>query len=188
MDGRRPRLLLLCGLPGTGKTTTAKSLERRLSAVRLCPDEWLTELDFDLFDGGARTRMERRLWQYAQDLLAAGNAVILENGFRQRPERDEKRLRAGALGAGVELRYLNLPMMELERRIVLRNHELGSAVLTTELLRECRSHFEAPTQAELDLFDPAPGLEKVWMAVTTTRLQRPHGGWPCIGPPAPPTG
>ncbi|WSV36886.1 ATP-binding protein [Streptomyces sp. NBC_01077] len=154
MSERRSRLVLLCGLPGAGKTTVAKRLERELSAVRLCPDEWLTELGFDLFDGEARDRIEGRLWQHAQDLLASGAVVILENGFWERPERDEKRLRARALGVGVELRYLKVPMAELERRIALRNQEPGSVVLTTELLRECQKQFEAPTPAELDLFDP----------------------------------
>lgn len=153
MDGRRPRLVLLCGLPGAGKTTVAKRLQRELSAVRLCPDEWLAELGFDLFDGEARQRVEDRLWQHAQELLASGAVVILENGFWQRPERDEKRLRARELGVAVELRYLEVPMAELERRIALRNQEPGSVVLTTELLRECQSQFDAPTSAELDLFD-----------------------------------
>ncbi|MFJ6351985.1 AAA family ATPase [Streptomyces sp. NPDC092046] len=154
MDGRRSRLILLCGLPGAGKTTVARKVERELSAVRLCPDEWLVELGFDLFDGEARDRVERLLWQRAVGLLASGAVVILENGFWQRSERDEMRLRARALGAEVELRYLDVPMAELERRIALRNQEPGSVVLTAELLRECQSQFEAPTQAELDLFDP----------------------------------
>ncbi|MCX5015201.1 ATP-binding protein [Streptomyces sp. NBC_00555] len=154
MDDRRPRLVLLCGLPGAGKTTVAKKLERELSAVRLCPDERLAELGLDLFDGEARDRIERRLWQHAQDLLTSGAVVILENGFWQRQERDEKRLRARALGVEVELRYLDVPIAELERRLALRNQEPGSVVLTPELPRECQTQFEAPTPAELDLFDP----------------------------------
>lgn len=144
----------MCGLPGAGKTTVARRLEYELSAVRLCPDEWLTELGFDLFDGAARDRVERSLWRHAQALLAAGVVVIMENGFWERPERDEKRLRARGLGADVELRYLDVPMEELERRIALRNQEPGSAVLTNELLRSSQGRFDAPTQAELDLFDP----------------------------------
>ncbi|WP_328907850.1 AAA family ATPase [Streptomyces sp. NBC_00234] len=154
MVDRRPRLVLVCGLPGAGKTTVARTLEYELSAVRLCPDEWLTELGFDLFDGAARDRVEQSLWRHAQALLAAGVVVILENGFWERSERDEKRLRARGLGADVELRYLDVPMEELERRIALRNQEPGSVVLTNELLRSSQSQFEAPTQAELDLFDP----------------------------------
>lgn len=44
------RLILLCGLPGSGKTTPAERLERAVPAVRLCPDEWMSDLGIDLFD------------------------------------------------------------------------------------------------------------------------------------------
>ncbi|MFF2775492.1 AAA family ATPase [Streptomyces sp. NPDC058052] len=153
MGHHGPRLVLLCGLPGAGKTTVARRLEQELSAVRLCPDEWLAGLGLDLLDGDARERVERCLWRHARALLASGAVVIMENGFWERAERDEKRLRARALGAAVELWYLRVPMEELERRIALRNHEPGSVVLTAGLLRSCQTRFEPPTQAELDLFD-----------------------------------
>lgn len=157
MGDRRPRLVLLCGLPGAGKTTVAKRLERRLSAVRLCPDEWLAGLGLDPFDGEARERVERCLWQHTQALLVSGAVVILENGFWERAERDEKRLLAREMGAAVELRYLRVPIEELERRVARRNHEPGAIALTAELLRSFQAQFEPPTPAELDLFDaPLP--------------------------------
>jgi predicted kinase len=39
MTSEVPRLLLMCGLPGSGKTTLATQLAAGLPAVRLCPDE-----------------------------------------------------------------------------------------------------------------------------------------------------
>lgn len=152
-----PRLILLCGLPGAGKTTLARQLAETLPAVRLCPDEWLTGLGFDLFDAGARDRVERRLWDHAQDLLAAGAVVILENGFWDRAERDEKRLRARELGVAVELRHLAVPAEELRRRTALRNSRPGEAVVTPELLSAYEAEFEAPTASEHELFDPPVG-------------------------------
>jgi predicted kinase len=44
------RLIVLCGLPGSGKTTIARQLVDDLDAIRLCSDEWMTSPDFDLHD------------------------------------------------------------------------------------------------------------------------------------------
>jgi predicted kinase len=38
------RLILICGLPGSGKTTLAKELEPGVPAIRLSPDEWKHDL------------------------------------------------------------------------------------------------------------------------------------------------
>ncbi|WP_330177479.1 ATP-binding protein [Streptomyces sp. NBC_01498] len=149
-----PRLILLCGLPGAGRTTEAKRLARSLPAVRLCPDEWLSALGLDLFDETARERVERQLWSHAQDLLARGEIVILENGFWERAERDEKRQRAHELGAAVELRYLAVPTAELNRRIAPRNRTPGAAIITPGLIARYEALFEAPTESERALFDP----------------------------------
>lgn len=150
------RLILLCGLPGAGKTTTALRLAAELPAVRLCPDAWLAALGLDLFDGDARDRVERQLWCHGQELLRLGGTVVLENGFWQRAERDAYRDRARALGAAVELRHLDVPVAELWRRVERRNRsgEAGTVPLSRELIAACARDFEAPDAAELASYDP----------------------------------
>jgi DNA helicase TIP49 (TBP-interacting protein) len=52
------RLIIVCGLPGSGKTTHAKHLEAKLPAVRFCPDEWMDALSLDLWDEARRQTIE----------------------------------------------------------------------------------------------------------------------------------
>jgi predicted kinase len=158
------RLILICGLPGSGKTTLAKQLAPRVPAVRLSPDEWKHDLGIDYYDEQSRVRLEDRLWRLAQELLTLGQSVILENGFWAREERDELRLAARRLGVGVELHCLDAPVEELWRRLERRNHAArpGAAPIERGDLQRWARRFEAPEAAERALFDqPRLRLEPV---------------------------
>jgi predicted kinase len=147
-----PTLLLLCGLPGSGKTTLAKKLERERHALRLSPDEWLWSLSIDLYDDAKRTAVEILQWDLAARALALGVDVILENGFWSRAERDEYRSRAKALGARVELFFLDISRDELWARLDKRNKDLPSAMVHIDAatLDLWWSRFEPPASDELE--------------------------------------
>jgi predicted kinase len=151
------RLILICGLPGSGKTTLATQLAPKLRAVRFCPDEWKHDLDIDYYDEPRRVRLEARLWRLGQELLTLGQSVIFENGFWAREERDELRRAARVLGVPVELHYLEVPVDELWRRLEVRNERAlpGTAPINQEDLQSWARQFEAPDAAELALFDEA---------------------------------
>ena len=150
-----PRLILICGLPGSGKTTLAKQLALEVPAVRFCPDEWKHDLGIDYYDEDRRVRLEQRLWRLGQELLGLGQSVILENGFWAREERDELRLGARSLGVAVELHYLEAPIDELWRRLQIRNERAvpGMVPIKREDLEKWALQFEAPDAAEQALFD-----------------------------------
>ena len=155
----RARLVLICGLPGSGKTTTARRLAAETGGVRFCPDDWMTALAIDLFDEDARAKVEALQWQLAQELLALRQTVIIEWGVWSRSERDVVRERARELGARVELVYLDVPTEVLWERLEARNIEqpLGTAVITRENLLGWVDLFEAPDAEEQALFDNPDG-------------------------------
>src|ERR1017187_10709120 len=94
------RLVLICGLPASGKSTLARHLATKIPAIRLDKDGWATQLGADLCDEEFRVRLEHQLWVLSQDLLAQGQSVILEWGHSARVDRDEKRLGARPFGGG----------------------------------------------------------------------------------------
>jgi hypothetical protein len=75
-----PRLIIVCGLPGSGKSTRAKSLECKFGAVRFSADEWLNALSLDLWDEDSRAKIEALQWNLGQQLLARGISIIIEWG------------------------------------------------------------------------------------------------------------
>jgi len=148
---RSGRLIIVCGLPGSGKTTHAKGLESRLRAVRFCPDEWMDALSIDLYDEERRAKIEALQWKIARELLALGLTVIIEWGTWGRSERDALRLGARALGAGVELHYLSAPVDVLFDRIQRRG--LEKPPIERDDLRRWFDKFQEPTPEEMALFD-----------------------------------
>ncbi len=153
--GPRTRLVLICGLPATGKSTLARQLAPGMPAIRLDKDGWVTRLGADVWDDGFRVRIEQQLWELTQELLARGQSVILEWGHWARAERDEKRLGARALGVGVELHYLDAPLDELLERADRRtaSGEWTAAPMTRAHFEEWATIFEPPDEEELGLFD-----------------------------------
>jgi len=148
-------LFLICGLPGSGKTTLAKQLEHSCPALRLCPDEWIAPLPADATDTAEldrlRTPIESVQWEVAKRVLTLGVDVILENGFWSREERVSYRSQAEARGARVELRYLDVPRDELWERLSRRNANLppGTFAVREDQLDLWWSWFEPPTADEL---------------------------------------
>jgi predicted kinase len=145
------RLIIVCGLPGSGKTTLARELESQYHAVRFCPDEWMQALSLNIYDEESRAKIEALQWSFAQQLLALGLIVIIEWGTWGRVERDALRVGARALGAAVELHYLAATADVLFDRLQRRG--LEEPPIQREALSRWFGIFQEPTAEEMQLFD-----------------------------------
>ena len=155
-------LILICGLPGAGKTTLAKRLEISRCAVRFCPDEWIENLVLYPTNLADRDRLrdpvENLQWDIAKQLLTHGHSVVLENGFWGEDERYQYAMEAIEVGAKVELYYLPAPNFEsLWNRVEARNQSLSSPLwmMSREDLVQAWNSIQEPDDEELAFYDDA---------------------------------
>ena len=101
---------LLCGLPGSGKTTFARRLAVERSAVLVNADERMiarhgTNPPAKEFAAFAAAIFEE-LWGETAQHVAVGRDVILDWGFWSRADRDRARQRVVATGATAKLYWV----------------------------------------------------------------------------------
>src|SRR3954452_14213483 len=154
---------LMVGLPGVGKTTLARELERAGGALRLTTDEWMASLfglrwaDF----GSKRDVLEGRLIWVGHQVLRAGVSVILDFGCWSPQERYALRAIADLADADFELHYLTRPEDERRQRADARWRACPEETfeMTLEDHERFRVLFSPPTPDELQGCSlPAPPI------------------------------
>jgi predicted kinase len=149
-------LVLIIGLPGAGKSTLARRLERERGAFRFTPDEWMQALFGQEEDRERRWILESQLfWGLAARALTLGVDVILDYGCWSETERELFRMRAHDLGARAEIVVLDPPLEFLWERLSARNAALppGTFHISRANLEEYNAMYHAPDAAELARWD-----------------------------------
>jgi predicted kinase len=161
-DTKSPILHLICGLPGSGKTTLAKSITESTGALRFSPDEWIKDIWNDKAETEGnqfRDQIEQLQWKTAKYMLQHSIDVIIEWGTWGRTEREKLRDEAKAVGAKVKFYHLNISRELLKERVLKRNqninqHEFYIPEKDIEtFLDECFKSFQIPTAEELASYD-----------------------------------
>jgi uncharacterized protein len=108
----RPRLLVTCGLMGTGKSTIARALTDALNWTWLCSDQVRKELAripaqerrYEPFEQGIYApdfseKTYQALFAQARAFLQRGSSVVLDASFKKERDRAAARALAGELNA-----------------------------------------------------------------------------------------
>ena len=165
-------LYLMCGLPGTGKTTRAREIAAEHRALRFSPDEWMQPLFGASDPGGMRDVLEGRLVWTAAELLKVGTAVVLDFGFWGREERAALHVLARSCGAQAKTVYLSLDRETQLARIDERQQRDPDSTwpMLAATLEEWRAMFEVPNERELaGEVQAAPSDGQTWREWTAQR-------------------
>jgi hypothetical protein len=123
----RSTLVVVCGLPGTGKTTVAAEVAARLDAARLRTDVVRKELFPDPNYTPAETEaVYAELFDRARERLAAGDAV-LDATFRTADFREGARAAAATADAGFRLVHVECADAVVRERIRERTDDASDA-------------------------------------------------------------
>jgi predicted kinase len=133
-----PIALLVCGAPGSGKTTVGRALARRLGAALLDQDVvtgpltavvagvlGVDDLDDPVLAGATRDARYETLFAAAEDNLRTGRPVVLVAPFTREQRQPDawRRVTERLHGGRVHLVWLTLPPDELLRRMRERGAE-----------------------------------------------------------------
>jgi predicted kinase len=154
-----PKVHLVEGPVGAGKSTYASTLVRQTSGVHIALDEWFAALfspdrpagDFVPWYVQRKERLLALIWSHSRRIVASGTDVILELGLIQRQSRVAFGRQVRDEGFEVVVHVLDAPLEVRRERVRRRNVDKGStfAMVVPDHVFELASRlWEAPDDDE----------------------------------------
>ena len=152
----RPRLILMGGLPGTGKSTVALTLSTRIGADYLNSDiirkglagiEPVTSSPDALGEGIYRSAMTEltyaELLVQAESALRAGRSMVLDATFSSKKRRQQARALSRRTGALTVMVECSCPAKVVRKRLEARQIGGGVSDAGWEIYKALRKNYEA---------------------------------------------
>jgi predicted kinase len=157
-----PKVYLIEGPVGAGKSTYAASLALQTRAVHIAIDEWFAVLfspDRPVGEFAPAWYIERKqrllevVWNHSRRILASGSDALLELGLIQRLPRIDFCRRVQAEGFDLVVHVLDAPYEVRRARVQRRNTEKGEtfAMVVPDRVFEMASElWQAPDEVECE--------------------------------------
>lgn len=159
-----PRIYLVTGSTGAGKTTASLKLVEETGALHFSIDEWMVTLfgadrpDPIEFEWMMERigRCETLIWSMAERAARQGTSSILDLGFTKSSHRQKFADLARDAGLPVRLCFVDVPADERWKRVQGRNAEQGETYameVTREMFDFMENMWEPPGEAEMAALD-----------------------------------
>ena len=168
-----PELLVVCGLPGVGKSRVSQLLADSLPATVHRTDVVRKELvDEPKYTTEETRRVYRTVRKRARETVQNGDVAILDGTYRSRPFRARVSATASSLDANLQFLHVTCDEQVVRERIAARTEGVSDAAFDEYLLLKSefddfqRPHdtvdnsgaWEDTREAVLDLFPTASAL------------------------------
>ncbi len=155
LERPRPRLVVMCGVSGSGKSFVASEIARAIGAIHVRTDAVRKQLrsvplrrrSSEIYDDETTRETYARLYEHARRLLQFGLAVVLDGTYAKGSQRSAAARIARELGAPFNIVQCTASKQALTHRIASRNEDVSDA--TPGLLDEQLQHFEPLSPDEL---------------------------------------
>lgn len=154
---QQPRVVVVCGLPGVGKTTVAERAAELLDAALLRTDVVRTDLfpDPEYTDAELRAVYDE-LFERAAAVVRDGRSVVLDGTFQHREYRERVGRTADDLGVAATLVKVECEAGVVRERIRQRADDASDADF--EIHQQYRESFDA-IEREHAVVDNSAGLD-----------------------------
>lgn len=154
-----PKVYIITGGTGAGKTTYARKLASEIGAVRFSIDDWMTTLfwmdspypiSFD-WAMSRIARSEAQIWKTASQVLFLSVSVILDLGFTKAAHRTKFKELADSHNVETVMHWIDVSAEERWRRVQLRNTQKGETFameVPRDMFEFMENEWEAPSDDE----------------------------------------
>jgi len=147
----RPMLVVVCGLPGVGKTTVARAVVDRIDAVHVRTDEVRKDiLEDPQYSDEEKRRVYDAVFDRAREGLDSGPPVVVDGTFSKPVYRETSLDLAADLGVPYHLLKVECDPDVVEERIREREEGYSDADFTVH--QEYRDEF-VPVEFEHEVID-----------------------------------